>query len=96
MKILKSLNLGQLQTFNHILTEMEGMGTSSLSEARLIISRATEQSHKFRQSKRYKAPKMPNLTPCPECKTPMAEIEADGMMIFACASCRFSMPVEVD
>jgi hypothetical protein len=54
MKILETMSLSQLQTFNHIMTEMERVGVFNLAEARKVVTTETDKRHKARQQQKNK------------------------------------------
>ena len=94
MSILKSVSFSTLQTFNHLLTEMEREGVYNLAEARLKVSRETEDRYRMRRSIHTEKPKF-TKTLCPHCGEQMTVSAVDGEVIAACRNCRYSFLVEM-
>ena len=106
MAILKTLSLAQLQTFQHVLQEMEAAGLFNLSEARLVVHHETSARHQAKQ-RRYlvknQGPyrKQPAYVPLP-CPTkgcggqllPVISGEGAQVQVLGCKKCRYSTLVE--
>jgi hypothetical protein len=96
MPILKSMGLGQLQTIQHVLQEMEGEGAVSLSEARGRI--VTEINSRPRHRLLGKSPVPAPTSYCPQCRYPLSPvITGDSTaVVLGCRNCRWSKIVEGD
>lgn len=104
MAILQSLTLAQLQTFEHVLKEMESEGVPTLAEARLRVFRENSARHTARTKKALQ-PKF-KQTPCPDCGMAMvnaATVDSPGddfydenrsVKVLYCPRCRYSTLVE--
>jgi hypothetical protein len=92
MPILKTISLATLQTFTHLLTEMEREGLFNLAEARVTVARETELRHQLRRS-RLTEKQAPLPFICPDCRRPMAVCYVTGTMY---CSCGFSLLIGGD
>lgn len=95
MSILKSVSFSTLQTFNHLLTELEREGLFNLAEARVLVAKETALHTQSRRRQLTKKQEPPHPQPCPVCGQLMTIVTADGEVIAACRNCRYSFLVEM-
>lgn len=93
MALLDVLTLAQLQTYQHLLQELEGRGVSRLTDARQVIAKETEKRHQARRRPVVEQA----VYPCPHCGTIMRFLDNNEQLtIYECRSCRYSTIIEGD
>jgi len=96
MAILSALGLAQLQTMQHLLTELEGEGVQTLAEARVRVASEFAKESGRRRRVRSAAVPLPNpVAICPYCHTPLAPVILSAKeSVLGCRKCRYSRFVE--
>jgi len=98
MNILSSLNLAQLETYKHVLQEMEARGVTDLATARLGVARETDDRHRQRQGRNRGI----NIqaSPCTQdgcdgvfVRYTRKDLDGSKVAIDKCETCSFSMIV---
>ena len=100
MGILQAIGLAQLQTMQHLLTELEREGVTTLAEARVKVAREFDNQHSRRTYRKLPLNKSSSkIQTCPDCNLSMMFIntpdDEDILGLWQCKKCRYSIPVEV-
>ncbi|MGV0961803.1 MAG: zf-TFIIB domain-containing protein [Limnohabitans sp.] len=91
---LAAYTMRDLQHFNHILQYFEGMDTSPAIIRQVIAETIHDISLSHRIMVSRSTTRKSSLPLCPSCGKPLAATLQEGLLIHACAACRWSAIVE--